>query len=159
MVMPPKIDEASAVAGAATEEGRRPTMVAAPATAAPELTPRPKRRTFTAAEKLRLLDEADRAAATGGIGALLRREGLYSSALTDWRRLRDAGTLSALTPRKRGPAPAPENPLAAELAKANRENARLRRRHEQAEAIIAVQKKVAALLGTPLEADDSDETP
>jgi len=162
VVMPAKIDKSSSeAAGATAEEGRRPTTVAAPAAAAPELTPRPKRRTFSAREKLRILDEADRAAETGGIGiaALLRREGLYSSALTDWRRQRDAGALDALTPRKRGPTPTPENPLAAELAKANRENAKLRRRLEQAEAIISVQKKVAALLGTPLDADDNDETP
>jgi transposase len=94
VVTPSKIDKSSAVAGVAAEEGRRPTMVAAPATVAPELTPRPKRRTFTTTEKLRILDEADRVAETGGIAALLRREGLYSSALTDWRRLRDAGTLT-----------------------------------------------------------------
>lgn len=155
MVMLPKIDKSSDAAGVATEEGRRPTTVAAPAASSPEMTPRPQRRVFSAKEKLRILDEADRVAATpGGIGALLRREGLYSSALTDWRRQRDAGALDGLTPRKRGPAPAPENPLAAELARVNRENAKLRRRLEQAEAIITVQKKVAVLLGTPLPSDD-----
>jgi len=156
--MPSKIDKQTDAAGAAAEEGRRPTMVAAPAASSPELTPRPKRRTYAATEKLRILDEADRVTETGGIAALLRREGLYSSPLTDWRRHGAAGVLDALTPRKRGPTPALENPLAAELAKANRENAKLRRRLEQAEAIIAVQKKVAQLLGTPLEADDGDET-
>ena len=154
MVMRSQPDTLPAVAGAVTEEGRRPTTVAAPATASPELVASPKRRTFSAAEKLQILDEADRTSAPGGIGVLLRREGLYSSALTDWRRQRDAGVLNALTPRKRGPTPAPENPLAAELARANRENAKLRRRLEQAEAIIAVQKKVAQLLGTALETDD-----
>lgn len=66
-----------------------------PAVASPEMAPRPHRRTFSAAEKLRILDEADRTSAPGGIGALLRREGLYSSALTDWRRQRDAGVLTA----------------------------------------------------------------
>lgn len=101
-----------------------------------------KRRVFSAKEKLRILEEADRAVASpGGIAALLRREGLYSSALSDWRRQRDAGALEGLTPRKRGPTPAPENPMAAELARVNRENAQLRRRLEQAEAIITVQKK------------------
>lgn len=134
-------------------------MVAAPAAAPPEMTAPPKRRVFSAKEKLRILEEADRAGASpGGIAALLRREGLYSSALSDWRRQRDAGALEGLTPRKRGPTPAPENPMAAELARVNRENAQLRRRLEQAEAIITVQKKVAALLGTPLVGDD-DETP
>jgi transposase-like protein len=107
----------------------------------------PKRRRFTAKYKLRILSETDRAADTGGISAILRREGLYSSALTDWRRQRAAGTLGALQPRPRGPAKPPANPLQAELSKANRKIAALRRRLDQAEAIISIQKKVAALLG------------
>jgi transposase-like protein len=82
---------------------------------------------------------------------------LYSSTLTDWRRQRDSGVLGGLTPAKRGPKAAARNPLAAELAKAKRENARLERRLQHAEAIIAIQKKVAALLGTPLETPDSDD--
>jgi transposase len=87
-----------AEAGAATNGGRRPTVVAAPASASPELTDRPRRRTFTAQDKLRILADTDRAAETGGIGVILRREGLYSSALTDWRRQRDAGAFGALVP-------------------------------------------------------------
>ena len=83
---------------------------------------------------------------TGQVSAILRREGLYSSALTDWRRQRAAGTLGALQPRRRGPQKAPVNPLQADLATANREIAALRRRLDQAEAIIVIQKKVAALL-------------
>ena len=75
-------------------------MIAAQA-ADPEISDRPRRRIFTAAEKLRILKEADQAAGTG-IGALLRRHGLYSSALSEWRRQRDAGTLGALTPARRG---------------------------------------------------------
>jgi len=121
-------------------------VVVAPVAPNTELTDVPKRRRFTAKYKLRILDETDRAADTGGISAILRREGLYSSALSDWRRQRAAGTLGALQPRRRGPQKAPINPLQAELIKANRENAGLRRRLEQAEAIIAIQKKVAALL-------------
>ena len=74
----------------------------APAAAAPELSDRPRRRTFTVQTKLRVLAEIDAAADVGGIGAILRREGLYSSILTDWRRLRDSGALGALTPAKRG---------------------------------------------------------
>ncbi len=120
---------------------------------------RPKRRTFTAAQKLRILAETDRAADTGGIAAILRREGLYSSALTDWRRQRDAGAFEALKPLKRGPKTPVVHPLAAELAKANRENARLRQRLEQAEAIIGIQKKVASLLRIPLATPDSDGEP
>jgi hypothetical protein len=79
-------------AGADKEEGRRPTIVSAPAAASPELLDRPRRRTFTAQDKLRILGEADRAAGVpGGVGAIVRREGLYSSALADWRRRRAAG--------------------------------------------------------------------
>ena len=118
----------------------------APVVPTAELTSTPKRRSFTAKYKLRILDETDHAADTGGVSAILRREGLYSSALTDWRRARAAGTLGALQPRHRGPKKSPNNPLQAELSKANREVAALRRRLDQAEAIIAIQKKVAALL-------------
>lgn len=137
--------------GAGSDDNSSPTsparVVAAPAAPVAELTRTPKRRSFTATYKLRILAETDRAADAGGISAILRREGLYSSALTDWRRARAAGTLGALQPRPRGPQKSPVNPLQADLAKANRENAALRRRLEQAEAIIAIQKKVAALLG------------
>ena len=82
----------------------------------------------------------DQAAGTGDIGAILRREGLYSTTLTDWRRQREAGTLGALTPARRGPKVSPPHPLTAELAKARQENARLRQRLERAEAIIDLQK-------------------
>jgi transposase-like protein len=120
------------------------------------LTDRPRRRTFTAQDKLRILADIDRAAGTGGIGAILRREGLYSSALCDWRRQRDAGALGALTPGKRGPkSPAP-NPLATELASARRDNIRLQQRLDRAEAIIDLQKKVAELLGVPPGASDAE---
>ena len=92
--------------------------------------------------------------ASGGIGAILRREGLYSSALTDWRRQRDAGAFDALSPVKRGPKTAAPNPLAAEHAQLQRDNARLTQRLERAEAIIEIQKKVAALLGLPIASDE-----
>jgi transposase-like protein len=113
------------------------------------LSDRPRRRTFTVQDKLRILAETDQAAESRGIGAILRREGLYSSILTDWRRQRDAGVLGALTPAKRGPKSLPPNPLAAELASARQDNARLQRRLDRAEAIIDLQKKVAELLGIP----------
>jgi transposase-like protein len=125
--------------------------------AAAEMSDQPRRRTFTAQTKLRVLAEIDGATDVGGIGAILRREGLYSSSLTDWRRQRDSGALGALTPAKRGPKPMARNPLALELAQAKRENARLGRRLEHAEAIIEIQKKVAALLGIPLATPDSDD--
>lgn len=133
-----------------------PTVVPPPVAASPELSDRPRRRTFTAQDKLRILGETDRAADSGGVGAILRREGLYSSALTDWRRQRDAGALGALVPARRGPKTVPPNPLAIELALLQRENARLMRRLETAEVIIGIQKKVADLLGIPLASIDDE---
>lgn len=154
MVMPERLPSAlpsSPEVSASTATAAR--VVAAPVVATAEFTDTPKRRSFTAKYKLRILDETDRATDTGGISAILRREGLYSSALSDWRRQRAAGTLGALQPRRRGPEKAPANPLRAELIKSNREIANLRRRLDQAEAIIAIQKKVAALL------DELEQTP
>lgn len=152
MVMPRIPDKKTpSTIGAKTLESRKPPKVPAPAAASPELSDRPRRRTFTAEDKSRILDEADRAAGVrGGIGAIIRREGLYSSALTDWRRQRDAGALEALSPVKRGPKPAEPNPLAAENAQLLRDNNRLTRQLERAEAVIEIQKKVAALLGLPI---------
>jgi transposase-like protein len=131
-------------------------VVAAPASASPELSDRPRRRSFSAQDKLRILAETDRAAETGGIGAILRREGLYSSALTDWRRQRDAGAFGALVPGKRGPKTGAANPLSAEVASLQRDNARLTLRLTRAEAVIEIQKKVAALLGIPLAPSDDE---
>ena len=145
-----------AEAGAAADGGRRPTVVAAPASASPELSPRPRRRTFTARDKLRILAETDRAAETGGIGAVLRREGIYSSTLCDWRRQREAGSFNALTPLRRGPKTTQPNPLVAEVAVLQRNVAHLTRCLARAEAIIAVQKKLADLLGVPM-APSGDE--
>ena len=119
----------------------KPRRVTAPTAASPELTARPHRRSFTAADRLRVLAETDRAADTGGISAILRREGLYSSALTDWRRQRTAGAFDALTPARRGRKTTSPNPLAAEIAALQQDNARLARRLARAEAIIEVQKK------------------
>src|SRR5271155_4920159 len=117
--------EANTDGAAGAGSDRRPSVVPAPAATAPEMSDRPRRRTFTAQTKLRVLAETDGAAGIGGIGAILRREGLYSSTLTDWRRQRDSGALGALTPTKRGPKAAVRGPLAAELAQAKRENAHL----------------------------------
>jgi len=136
MLQPP-IDAES---GATANGGRRPTVVVAPASASPELSDRPRRRTFTARDKIRILAETDRAAETGGIGAILRREGVYSSSLTEWRKQRDAGAFGALAPAKRGRKIAEPNPLAAKLALAQRDNARLTQRLKRAEAIIELQK-------------------
>src|SRR5674476_486847 len=89
-------------AGVGTAVGLRPSAAPTPAAATPELSDRPRRRTFTVQDKLRVLAEIDRAPA-GGTGAILRREGLYSSTLSEWRRLREAGALGAMTSIKRGP--------------------------------------------------------
>ena len=153
MVMPRTVAEEPSVAGGAEdEEGRRPTLVSAPPAVSPELEDRPRRRTFTAADKLRILGEIDRAA-YGGMGAILRREGLYSSILTDWRRQRDAGAYEALKAVKRGPKPAAVNPLSAANAQLLRDNKRLALRLQRAEAVIDIQKKVALLLGLSIAGD------
>ncbi len=99
-----------------------------------EVVARPKRRRFTTAYKLRILEEADRCTRPGEIGALLRREGLYSSSLTTWRRQRERGHLR-------------DQPLGQEMTKLRRENRRLRQQLERAEAVIDVQKKLTELLG------------
>jgi transposase len=140
-------------AGADAHGGRRPTVVSAPAAVSPEMSNRPKRRMFTAADKLRILAATDRALETGGVGAVLRREGVYSSTLCDWRRQRDAGTLGALRPAKRGPKALEVNPLTAKVALLEKNNAHLTRSLARAEAIIAVQKKLADLLGIPMTPD------
>ena len=154
MVMPVFHFEKTLAGGAETEGGRRPSVVAAPPAASPELGERPRRRTFTAADKLRILRQVDEAGA-GGIGAVLRREGLYSSLLTDWRRQRDAGAYEALKAIRRGPKVASNHPLAAEHAQLLRDNKRLALRLQRAEAVIEIQKKVALLLGLSMPTDEA----
>jgi len=113
-----------------------------------EVLARPVSRRFSKEYKLRILQEAERCS-EGQIGTLLRREGLYSSHLSRWRKKRDQGALAALTPKKRGP-PAAVNPLAKRVAELERERNRLQARLTQAEAIIDIQKKVGEILGIPL---------
>ncbi len=108
------------------------------------------RRRFSAEYKLKILREAEACTQPGEIGALLRREGLYSSNLTTWREQRERGELLGLTPKKRGPAPKAKNPLAAKVVALEREVTRQKARAERAEALVELQKKVAELLGTPL---------
>jgi len=123
----------------------------------PEVVADAKRRTFTADYKLRILAEADAAAAQpGAIGALLRREGLYSSHLVTWRRERQAGIFKGLTPHKRGPK-SKRNPQEEQMQKLRRENQRLTEQLRKAEIVIDVQKKVGALLGWPLLADPEEK--
>jgi transposase len=124
----------------------------------PEVLPRTvkaKRRTFTAAYKLWVLEEAEKCREqAGGIGRLLRREGLYSSHLTTWRRQREARQLAGLTARQRGPKSKPE---AEEVSRLRRENARLTRQLAQAELIIEAQKKLSEIVGITLEQANGDE--
>ena len=115
-----------------------------------EVTPKAKRRRFSAQYKLRILEENDRCTQPGQIGALLRREGLYSSNLTSWRRQRDQGQIGALSPKKRGPKPAPDAAMVRELTRLREQNQRLEHKLKKAELIIEVQKKVSALLGLDL---------
>ena len=112
---------------------------------------KPRRRTYTAEYKRRILQEADACATPGAVGALLRREGLYSSHLVEWRKVRDKAATERLS-RKRWRKPRDAGTL--ERERLERENARLVEKLRQAEIIIDVQKKVAALLGIPLPKDD-----
>jgi len=114
-----------------------------PAMPDPEVLETPVRRKFTAADKLRILQEAD-ACAPGELGALLRREGIYRSHLKQWRDQRDAGSLE---PKRRGPKPKVDSALQAENERLRRENERLAARLKKAEVIIDVQKKVSEILG------------
>ena len=144
----PKRSAAAAEAGTLAGSSSRPDS---------EVVAKAKRRTFPMEYKIRILEEADAAAATpGGVGALLRREGLYSSHLVSWRRERKAGILEALKPRKRGPR-SERNPLADENEKLRRQVGQLTEKLRKAEIIIDVQKKVAALLGHPISEADPEK--
>ena len=156
------------VVAGGTEGGRSPTGVP-PATAAtevpaigngelipdPAVLEKPVRRRFTAEYKLRILHEADRCTASGQLGALLRREGLYSSLLSTWRQQRDEGTLAGLTPKRRGRKAKPDALLIAENQRLTRETQRLAAKLRQAETIIEVQKKLSEMLGIPLPPSDN----
>ena len=138
----------TSAAGEEASLTRTPRLMTVPPD--PEVAERPVRRTFTAEFKRRVVEEAKACREAGDVGALLRRHGLYSSHLVAWRRQGKAGALAGLAPRQRGrQAPAP-NPLAATVAKLEREKARLEQRLHQAETIIEFQKKVSELLGIPL---------
>ena len=123
----------------------------------PEVPEKPPRRRFTAEHKLRILRLADACTEPGSVGALLRREGLYSSHLTVWRRQRERGALDGLKPKKRGRKVAERNPLLPELERLRKENERLTQRLKQTEIIIEVQKKVSQMLEIPLETPESNE--
>ena len=122
----------------------------------PEVPERAKRRHFSAKYKLQVLEQADACREPGEISALLRREGLYSSHLTDWRRARREGSLKALA-KPRGPKGRRGDPVAAENEQLRKENARLKRRLEQAQTILEIQKKASELLGIPLNRPPSED--
>ena len=120
-----------------------------------EVQSKAQRRRFTAAYKKKILAEIDACKERGEVGALLRREGLYSSHVAAWRSARDRGDLARLEPRKRGPKAKVIDARDKENADLRRQVARLEKRVAQTEALIEIQKKVAALLGNPI--PDHDE--
>jgi transposase len=157
---------------AATEGGRRPTDVAAAGGAAngtqqglpapngnvtppnPEVVEKPERRRFTKAYKLDILSQVDACSGVGQIGALLRREGLYSSHLTNWRLQRSQGRFDNAATKKR--ATKPNNRNAVRVNQLERENTRLKARLRQAELVLDIQKKASEILGIPLKALDNE---
>ena len=141
----PDAPSPAVVSGAATPL----RVVPPPVVPDPEVRERAARRRFTGEYKVQVLRQADQCAGVGELGALLRREGLYSSHLTTWRRQREQGALMALAPKKRGrpTTSASASPLAQRVAELERDNTRLGRRLHQAEAIIEAQKKLSELLG------------
>ena len=124
----------------------------------PEVAEKKPRRRFTARYKLRILAEADACTQPGQMGALLRREGLYSSNLTTWRQQREKGILQAMTPKKRGRKRKAKNPLATKVAQLEKENLRLQQKLKKADLIIEAQKKMSEILGIAHNLDESDES-
>jgi len=137
--------------------GGTSTGAAGPLAPDPEVPARAARRRFTGEYKLRILEAAEACRTPGDIGALLRREGLYSSHLAAWRRQRRAGELKGLTPKSRGPQSKKSDPQQRKIHELEQENRRLRDRLQRAETILAIQKKASALLGIPLNNPESDE--
>jgi transposase len=124
----------------------------------PEVLEKPVRRRFSVEYKLKILAEADACVKTGQLGELLRREGLYSSNLSNWRRQRETGALAGLTPKRRGRKAKLKNPLSGEVTRLQRENDRLKEHLRQAELIIDVQKKVSEMLNIPLKTPDDERS-
>ena len=149
-----KMETAKSLPDVVALEGARRATGDATTSAAPpdprdadsEVVPRARRRSFTKADKRRILEEADRCTRPGEIGALMRREGVYSSSLSTWRRQREAGDLAALVPQKRGPKVDPRRADALQIAQLTRDNEKLKVQLDKANLVIEVQKKVGALL-------------
>ena len=161
MTRMPEVVEIDPVTGPGAEGARRATGGPGPVTGSrppdpdPEVPATVQRRRFSAEYRLRILTQADACKKPGEVGALLRREGLYSSLLTNWRRQREAGALREMRGRRRGQTPRPVDPRVKQL---ETENRRLQRKLQRAETIITLQKKVAEILGIPLTPLDDDET-
>lgn len=119
-----------------------------------EVSAKAKRRRFTAKEKLRILKRADACTRVGELGAMLRLEGIYSSSLAGWRRARDAGELSALGPKKRGPKPVVPDARDKKIAELERTAAKAEARAKKAEALVELQKKISELMGIQLPKED-----
>ena len=146
---------ASQGARRATEDAPGSANQVSPAGADSEVVAHARRRNFSPAQKRRILEEADRCTKPGEVGALMRREGIYSSALSTWRRQREAGDLAALAPQKRGPKIDPHRTETLRIAQLTRERDNLQSRLEKALLVIDVQKKLAALLGNPTDSTGS----
>jgi transposase-like protein len=123
----------------------------------PEVPAKRRRRNLTAAYKLKILQKIDECNESGQVGALLRREGLYSSNITRWRKQRDQGLLTAMSPKKRGRKKV-KNPMTNEVAKLQKENEKLRKKLWQAEKIIEVQKKISEILSIEQNLDQNEES-
>jgi len=143
-------EEARRAPGGSSPVAARPRPVAAPVSADPEVVPKAERRRFTTAYKLRIVEQAEACTGAGEVGALLRHEGLYGSHLCKWRQLRDQGQLQLAVPSSRGRKPDPATPVYRRAKELEQENLRLRQKLKQAEAIIAVQKKVSEILDISL---------
>jgi transposase len=162
-IRPSSLQRDVAAAGEEAEEARRapegsspaaatsrPRPVPAPVSADPEVVPKAERRKFTTGYKLGILEQAEACTVPSEVGALLRREGLYGSHLCKWRQLREQGQLHETAPKPRGRKPDPATPLYRRAKELEQENLRLRQKLRQAEAIIAVQKKVSEILDISL---------
>jgi transposase len=124
----------------------------------PEVPAKARRRRFSAQYKKKILEEADGCKGNpGAMGALLRREGLYSSHLTTWRKQREKGELDGLAPKKRGRKAKPINPLARKVRELESETRRLQKQLDRAETIISFQKKLSEMLGISLDQKENDE--
>ena len=143
---------ASQGARRATEDAPGSAALALPPGADSEVVPRARRRVFSNADKRRIVEAADRCTKPGEVGALMRREGVYSSSLSTWRRQREAAELAALAPVKRGPKADPQRAETLHIAQLTRERDDFKSRLDKALLVIDVQKKLAALLGNSTDA-------